>query len=208
MNSSGKVERKITRREFVKETTFGGAAVLAIGAGGVVLPMSVKANQRISKRKQKMRESQYAKYCLTEPELRNKPKIEMSNPSAYIDSARHFGTQTNLSMAWRYIKEPMLFDRIPHTHPFDEYLCFLGGNLEDIFDFDATIELSMGEEQEVCEIEQATVVYIPAGLVHTPLTFKRIDKPVLFHPIALTPSYYSKFTESVNFINGKKDNSD
>jgi hypothetical protein len=147
-----------------------------------------------------MKESKYAKYFLTEPELRNKPKIQMSNPSAYVDSALHFGSQANFSMAWRYIKEPMLFDRIPHSHEFDEFLCFLGGNLEDIFDFDATIELSMGEEGEVCLIKQATVVYIPAGLVHTPLTFKRIDKPVLFHPIALKPDYYSNFSQNVRFV--------
>jgi hypothetical protein len=142
----------------------------------------------------------YSKYFLTEPALRNTPKIQMSNPSAYVDSALHFNSQANFSMAWRYIKEPMLFDRIPHTHKFDEFPCFLGGNLEDIFDFDATIELSMGEESEICLIEQATVVYIPAGLVHTPLTFKRVDKPVLFHPIALTPAYYSKFAENIDLI--------
>ncbi len=140
-----------------------------------------------------MKKSKYAKYFLTEPELINKPKIPMPNPSAYIDSAHHFNSQANFSMGWRYIPEPMLFDRIPHTHPFDEFLCFLGGDLKNMFDFDATIELSMGEEGEVCLIEQATIVYIPAGLVHTPLTFKRIAKPVLFHPIALTPDYYSQF---------------
>jgi hypothetical protein len=93
----------------------------------------------------------------------------------------------------------MLFDRIPHSHDFDEFLCFLGGNLENIFDFDATIELSMGEEEELYLIEQASAVYIPAGLVHTPLTFKRIDKPVLFHPIALTADYYSNFGKNVKF---------
>ena len=146
-----------------------------------------------------MTESKYSKYFLTEPALRNKPKIEMPNPGAYIDSALHFGSQTNLSMAWRYIPKPMLFDRIPHSHKFDEFLCFMGGNLEDIFDFDATIELTMGEEGEVCLIEQATVVYIPAGLVHTPLTFKRVDKPVLFHPIALTPDYYSNWENNIEF---------
>ncbi len=144
-----------------------------------------------------MQESKYARYFLTEPALRNKPKIEMSNPSAYVDSRLHFGSQAAFSMAWRYIKKPMLFDRIPHSHKFDEFLCFLGGNLEDIFDFDATIELSMGKEGEVCLIEKATVVYIPAGLVHTPLTFKRIAKPVLFHPIALTPDYYSDFGKNI-----------
>jgi len=123
----------------------------------------------------------------------------MPNPSVYIDSALHFGSQANFSMAWRYIREPMLFDRIPHSHDFDEFLCFLGGNLENIFDFDATIELSMGEEEELYLIEQASAVYIPAGLVHTPLTFKRIDKPVLFHPIVLTADYYSNFGKNVKF---------
>lgn len=146
-----------------------------------------------------MKERKYSKYFLTEPELINKPKIQMSNPSAYVDSESHFGIQANFSMAWRYIKEPMLFDRIPHSHDFDEFLCFLGGNLENIFDFDATIELSLGEEEELYLIEQPTIVYIPKGLVHTPLTFKRIDKPVLFHPIALTPDYYSNFREKVKF---------
>ena len=95
-----------------------------------------------------MKERKYGKYFLTEPALRNKPRIQMSNPSAYVDSALHFGSQAKFSMAWRFIKEPMLFDRIPHSHEFDEFLCFLGGNLENMFDFDATIELSMGEEQE------------------------------------------------------------
>jgi hypothetical protein len=146
-----------------------------------------------------MSERKYSKYFVTEPALINKPKIKLTNPSAYVDSASQFGTNVNFSMGWRYIKEPILFDRIPHWHDFDEYLCFLGGNLENIFDFDATIELSMGEEEELYLIEQPTVVYIPPGFVHTPLTFKRIDKPVLFHPIALTPDYYSNFKEKINF---------
>ena len=150
-----------------------------------------------------MKERKYSKYFLTEPALRNKPKIELSYPSAYVDSARHFNSQANLCIAWRYITEPVLFDRIPHTHKFDEFLCFLGGNLENIFDFDATVELSMGEEEEMYLIEQATIVHIPAGFVHTPLTFKRVDKPILFQPIPLTPDYYSKFAGNVTFMKHK-----
>ena len=147
-----------------------------------------------------MPQNEYAEYFLTEPDLRNQPKIPMPYPSAYLDSARHFGSMASLSMAWRYIDKPMLFDRIPHTHDFDEYLCFLGGDLRDPFDFDATVELSMGDAGEVCLIERATIVRVPAGLVHTPLTFKRVDKPVLFQPIALTPDYYSNWNEKVKFV--------
>ncbi len=151
------------------------------------------------------KESKYARYFLTEPELVNRPKIPMPNPSAYVDSALHFGAKANFCMGWRYIPEPMLFDRVPHTHLFDEFLCFMGSNMENIFDFDATIELSMGEEGEVCLIQQATVVYIPAGLVHTPLTFKKIGKPVLFQPVVLTPDYYSNFHGKVRFVKSPDD---
>ena len=147
-----------------------------------------------------MEERKYERFFLTEPGLRNKPRIEMSNPSAYIDSELHFRSPANLSIAWRYIKEPIQLDRIPHVHQFDEFLCFLGGNLENMFEFDATVELSMGEESELYLIEKATVVYIPAGFVHTPLNFKRVGKPVLFQPIPLTPNYYSKFAENVTFL--------
>ena len=150
-----------------------------------------------------MKDRKYGNLFLTEPELVNQPKIPMPYPSAYLDSARHFGSAANFSMAWRYIDTPMLFDRIPHSHPFDEFLCFLGGNLKNMFDFDATIELSMGEEEEMYFIEQPTIVHIPPGFVHTPLTFKRIVKPVLFHPIALTPAYYSEFGKNIKFF--KKD---
>jgi hypothetical protein len=93
-----------------------------------------------------------------------------------------------------------LFDQIPHSHPFDEYLCFSGGNLENIFDFNATIELNMGEEGELYLIEKPKVVYIPARFVQNKLTFKIIDKPVLFHPIALSANCYSQFGKNVKFF--------
>ena len=78
-------------------------------------------------------------------------------------------------------------------HPeFDEFLCFLGGNLENMFDFDADIELSLGKERVIYKINKATIVYIPKGLYHCPLNFKRINdpkKPILFHDLFFAPEY-------------------
>jgi hypothetical protein len=62
-----------------------------------------------------MKTGKYGNLFLTEPELVNKPKIKMSTRNAYIDSKSHFGIDLNFAMGWRYIKEPMLFDRIPQT---------------------------------------------------------------------------------------------
>ena len=49
MNSSKKGNRKLTRREFVKETALKGGAAFAIGAGSVAMPVSAMANQNKSK---------------------------------------------------------------------------------------------------------------------------------------------------------------
>ncbi len=137
-----------------------------------------------------MAETKYGKYFLTEPALRTKFAIPNMAPSALVEAKTHFGVDTNLSIAWRYLTKPLVMDEIPHAHPeFDEFLVFLGGNLENMFDFDADIEISMGKEREIYKINKSTIIYIPKGLFHCPINFKRIGKPVLFQPIPLTPAY-------------------
>jgi len=67
-----------------------------------------------------------------------------------------------------------------HLHDFDEYLFFQSANMADMNDFDAEIEIVMGEEDEVYTIKSPTVLYVPAGVKHCPLNFKVINKPVYF----------------------------
>ena len=47
----------------------------------------------------------------------------------------------------------------------------------------------MGEEQELHIINKPTIVYFPKGLLHCPLNFKKIDKPILFQKFWLAPKY-------------------
>ena len=58
-------------------------------------------------------------------------------------------------------------------------------DMADVYDFDAEIELQMGEECEPYTITSPTLVDIPAGLVHAPLIFKRVTKPVFFLEVTL-----------------------
>jgi hypothetical protein len=75
----------------------------------------------------------------------------------------------------------------PHSHDFDMYLYFLGVN--DLGEMDAEIEMGLGEEQEIHKITTPASVYIPKGLVHCPLKFIRVDKPILFVHATLAPKY-------------------
>jgi hypothetical protein len=93
---------------------------------------------------------------------------------------------------WHYITQPVLMEEEPHSHDFDEFLCFLGSNPLDPKDFGAEIEVSMGEEGEKQVINTRSVVCIPKGTVHSSVNFKKIDKPVLYCYIYMSPEYKKK----------------
>jgi hypothetical protein len=61
----------------------------------------------------------------------------------------------------------------------------------DFKDFGAEVELEMGEEAEKHIINTTTWVYIPAGLLHCPLIFKKVDKPIMFGHVMFAPTYDS-----------------
>ena len=65
-----------------------------------------------------------------------------------------------------------------HTHDYDEVLAFFGTNLEDPYDLGAEVELWLDDEKHI--ITKTSLVFIPAGLKHCPLTFLSVDRPV-FH---------------------------
>lgn len=89
------------------------------------------------------------------------------------------------SMGYHCITKPMSFDR-PHAHDFAEMLCFIGGNPEDITDLGAEIEMTLGDEGEVHQINTTAVVAMPPGLMHCPIVFKKMTRPLVFLEISLT----------------------
>jgi hypothetical protein len=74
-----------------------------------------------------------------------------------------------------------------HTHhAVDEYLVFTGADLNNFFDWDAEIDIFLGEDpdrMEVFTLTQPTIVRIPPKLYHCPINFRRITKPVMFSAI-------------------------
>jgi hypothetical protein len=130
-----------------------------------------------------MAESKYGQYVIKNPiaEGRFAPRLTFY-------SADHFGDKP-FSLLWNCIKEPFLMVEEPHSHDFDQFLHFYGANSLNITEFDAEVELSLGEEGEKHIITETTVVHIPKGVIHCPLNFKVVNKPIIFMNVALTPHY-------------------
>jgi hypothetical protein len=130
--------------------------------------------------------TKYDKYITTEC-----VKEVTKRPGAYISSTRHIETfgGGELSIDAIYINRPHLMLTQSHQHEFAQYLSFFSANPDDPRDFDAEIEVTLGAEKETHIVTCPTSVYIPAGLFHGPLDFKRVTRPVLFLDIALTSKY-------------------
>ena len=132
----------------------------------------------------------YERYVKPAPIVPNVFK-EMPHPmllqiSEEIYPKEVLGGGGQFSMAWYYVTQPLLMVPDTEVHDFDSYFCVTGGDPSDINEFDAEIEMHLGEEREEYIITSPTCIYIPAGLVHCPLNFKRISKPIISMEFVLT----------------------
>lgn len=104
---------------------------------------------------------------------------QTQGPLRFVSSELFKGS--NFKFGCEYISHPWLMDPFPLKHlEADQILFFLGTNPADWEDFDAEIEFYLGEEQEKHIITKPTMIFIPSGLAHCPLNFKRIGKTVQF----------------------------
>jgi hypothetical protein len=99
---------------------------------------------------------------------------------------------TEFTIRWHYITAPYTMEEKPHAHDFDQFSLFIGGNPMNIRDFGAEVELYMGEEGIKHVINTTTVVHIPKGMVHGPLIYKKVDRPIMFINVPQTAVYTKK----------------
>jgi hypothetical protein len=85
-----------------------------------------------------------------------------------------------------------------HRHNCAEILYFIGGDPMNFKEFGAEVELVIGEgkDEETHIINTTTWVYVPKNVLHCPLTFKRVDKPIMFGHIMFAPTYSSTTVQS------------
>jgi hypothetical protein len=133
-------------------------------------------------------ESKYGKYVIKAPTLKGDfPPLAQR---MVYDGLANNGSG-NVGIRYSYFYGPQFQFEVPHKHDYDQFLCFLG-TPEDVRVFDAEVEIWLGEEMEKHTITESTIVHIPAGLMHCPMNYKRIDKPIMLINITLSGEYVKK----------------
>lgn len=100
-----------------------------------------------------------------------------------------------LDFEFTFITEPSEPGGAPnpvHVHDNDEFVFFFGLNPYDIADFSGVeIEFTygIGEDKEVVIFNKPGVAYIPKGVPHLPLNFKKVPKPFFWGHILVEPDY-------------------
>jgi hypothetical protein len=141
-----------------------------------------------------MAKSKFDKYFTDEVVFEAKDK-DGKPTGRFLTSTRHLQEKWgggHLSVDCFFVTQPHQMISQPHKHEFPQYLNFFSVNPQDGRDFDAVIEMTVGDSPEKGQkyvITKPTSVYVAAGLYHGPLLFKVINKPVLFIDVAVTAKY-------------------
>jgi hypothetical protein len=137
-----------------------------------------------------MVQNQYEKYILRNAASVPVLKSRSHTPSVSGRQERWPGiTGMGCNFAINSVTEPYLLPDPPHKHEFDEYLLFIGGNPLNMGEFEAEIDVALGENWELYTIDSTAIIYIPRGLQHCPIHVKKVGRPFLFGHILLNGQY-------------------
>jgi hypothetical protein len=74
-----------------------------------------------------------------------------------------------------------------HVHNYDELIGFFGSNPEMPYELGAVMDVTI--EGEVHRVSRSTMIFIPAGVPHMPLSIKSVDRPVFHFSVVMSPEY-------------------
>jgi hypothetical protein len=132
-----------------------------------------------------MDNTKYGKYVIPK-------KVTKHEPWPTMEWIGETDYNTNITFMITRVMAPCKMEEYPHSHDFDMYLHFVSYDYEHMDELFAEIEIGLGEEQEMHFFNSPTSVYIPAGLVHCPLIFKKVEKPLILFHTSIASKYVKK----------------
>lgn len=137
---------------------------------------------------------QYERYIIRKPDPADMPYGNRLNEgerpggktgsSIYLSQDQIPECNLHMNLIWIFdVPSPNPYV-LAHTHPYNETLFFIGTDPDNTEDLGGEVDLCLGGETYT--FTTTTAVYVPKGLEHCPITYRRVDRPQLF--IALSQS--------------------
>ena len=139
-----------------------------------------------------MEESRTRKYIITEMNL---PEFKQKSDAAYPGKANHIAWLDKEIIPGAFYLECLWFfegsgtNRVEaHTHDFDEVIAFFGSDPQNPNDLGAVAEVRIGDE--VHTVTKSCLIFVPKGLKHGPIDFKKIDRPIIHFACGIAEKYF------------------
>lgn len=142
-----------------------------------------------------MPETKYGKHVIREPF--HKATEDFGNASILA-----FNNEDKAGVVYEYhcINQDGWAMKDSRVHDTWELLCFLGGNPRNIPDLGAEVSICLGDEREEHIITSATIVSIPPGLRHCPITVTQYYRPFVLLRISTTREYETKLQSQTGSV--------
>jgi hypothetical protein len=97
----------------------------------------------------------------------------------------------NAHFSYGFIEDPTVMHPVKGAvvHPYDECLVFEGTDNSNILYLGAEVSIELGVEREEHMFSQPSVVLIPKGMPHGPVTVRRVDRTIVHYSIGLAADY-------------------
>jgi hypothetical protein len=139
--------------------------------------------------------TKYGKYIICDDSARPKHDVReqepfqaimptIAVPVSYLDN-KSVGSSFYAECMWYHSASDVQVE--PHVHDFDEVLAFFGSDPADFHELRGEIELWLDDEKHI--LTRSCMVYIPKGLRHCPLVFRRVDRPIFHFSAGPTVAY-------------------
>jgi len=140
-----------------------------------------------------MAKSDYGKYIIRKPIYEETgPRIKncQSPPMTFISNKLIPGADNYVQLGWIYgVPEPNTYIN-EHAHNFDQIIIYWGGNAKTPQDLGAEIEFVVGGEPLI--IDKTSALFIPKGVKHGPLTWKKFTRPHMQMAIMIGTGSYKE----------------
>ncbi len=120
------------------------------------------------------------------------PEGLYAEPRAWMEGKDLEGFNAHFS--YGFIKKPGVCHPIEGAliHPYDECLVFEGTDNSNILYLGAEVSIELGEEREEYVFNEPSVVLIPKGTPHGPVTVKKVDRTIVHYSIGLATDYQAE----------------
>lgn len=140
--------------------------------------------------------SEYGKYIKSAPFVTPEQRAEMEKRRPEwkgmggslmsIRANRYFG---DASLALGYVNKPHRMVSLNHAHNFHVYLVFLGSDPNNPGELGGEALIYLGQEQEPYIVDKPQVIHMAPGQHHCPLDFTKINRPMIWGEVFLSPYY-------------------